>query len=87
MITTGCQRHSVRGFLSETAIQPQCTCCSRELISPSLPYGSVSSTTTHIYVEADMAMKKRAIEKITMPVQKRRAYKPSNRLMAFVESL
>jgi hypothetical protein len=29
--------------------------------------GHESTATTHMYVEADLAMKKRAIDKITMP--------------------
>jgi hypothetical protein len=37
--------------------------------------------------EADLAMRKRAIDKITMPVAKRRKFKPSDRLLAFLETL
>jgi site-specific recombinase XerD len=49
--------------------------------------GHESTATTHMYVEADLAMKKRAIEKIAMPAGKRRKFKPSDRLLAFLESL
>jgi len=49
--------------------------------------GHASTATTHMYVEADLSMKKRAIEKITMPAQRRRAYQPSDRLLAFLENL
>ena len=49
--------------------------------------GHESTTTTHMYVEADLAMKKRAIDKITMPAGKRRKFKPSDRLLAFLETL
>ena len=49
--------------------------------------GHESTATTHMYVEADLAMKKRAIDKITMPVAKHRKFKPSDRLLAFLETL
>jgi len=49
--------------------------------------GHESTTTTHIYVEADLRMKKRAIEKITMPGRRSRRYYPSDRLMAFLDTL
>lgn len=44
------------------------------------------STATHRYVEADLTMKKRAIDKITMPASKSRQYRPSDRLLAFLEA-
>lgn len=49
--------------------------------------GHESTATTHMYVEADLAMKKRAIEKIAMPDGKRGKFKPSDRLLAFLETL
>jgi len=49
--------------------------------------GHESTATTHVYVEADLTMKKQAIEKITMPVEKRRKFKPSDRLLAFLDTL
>ena len=49
--------------------------------------GHESTATTHIYVEADLTMKKRAIDKITMPARKSRKYQPSDRLIAFLETL
>ena len=49
--------------------------------------GHESTATTHMYVEADLAMKKRAIDKITMPAAGRRKFKPSDRLLAFLETL
>jgi integrase/recombinase XerD len=49
--------------------------------------GHESTATTHMYVEADLAMKKRAIEKIAMPIGKSRKFKPSDRLLAFLENL
>ena len=49
--------------------------------------GHESTATTHMYIEADLAMKKRAIDKITMPGQSRRRFEPSDRLLAFLETL
>lgn len=49
--------------------------------------GHESTATTHMYVEADLAMKKKAIDKIEMQPGKRRKFKPSDRLLTFLESL
>jgi len=49
--------------------------------------GHESTATTHMYVEADLTMKKRAIQKITMPPSKSRQYRSSDRLLAFLEAL
>lgn len=49
--------------------------------------GHDSTATTHMYVEADLAMKKRAINKIKMPGTKRPGFRPSDRLLAFLENL
>lgn len=49
--------------------------------------GHESTATTHMYVEADLTMKKRAIAKITMPASKARLYRPGDRLLAFLEAL
>ena len=40
-----------------------------------------------MYVEADLTMKKRAIKKITIPASKSPQYRPSDRLLAFLEAL
>jgi integrase/recombinase XerD len=49
--------------------------------------GHESTATTHMYVEADLAMKKSAIDKITMPGKNRKRFEPSDRLLAFLETL
>jgi integrase/recombinase XerD len=49
--------------------------------------GHESTATTHMYVEADLTMKKRAIDKITASVSMSRQYRPSDRLLAFLEAL
>jgi len=49
--------------------------------------GHESTATTHMYIEADLAMKQRAIDKISIPVQRTRRYQPGDRLLAFLEAL
>jgi integrase/recombinase XerD len=43
--------------------------------------------TTHVYVEADMATKERALEKLTPPGGDIRRFKPQDRVLAFLETL
>lgn len=49
--------------------------------------GHESTATTHMYIEADLTMKKRAIDKIPMPSLRSRRYRPNDRLLAFLEAL
>jgi integrase/recombinase XerD len=49
--------------------------------------GHQSIETTHRYVEADLSMKKRALDTIAPPTQNRQRFRPSDRLMAFLEAL
>lgn len=49
--------------------------------------GHESPTTTHIYVEADLAMKERALAAIAPAKTKRARFKPSDRLLSFLEGL
>jgi len=49
--------------------------------------GHESPTTTHGYVEADIAMKKRALAKTVEPNHRRRRFVPSDRLLAFLDGL
>lgn len=49
--------------------------------------GHESPSTTHHYVEADLAMKERALKKLQAPSIKAPRYKPSVGLLAFLESL
>lgn len=49
--------------------------------------GHESTATTHMYVEADLTMKKRAIEKVEKPIQAGRKYQPSDRVLAFLDTL
>jgi site-specific recombinase XerD len=49
--------------------------------------GHASPTTTHGYVEADLAMKRRALDKLVEPVQRKARFIPSKNLLAFLDGL
>jgi integrase/recombinase XerD len=49
--------------------------------------GHASPATTHTYIEADLAMKERALRSIQPPPTKQPRYRPSDRILRFLESL
>jgi site-specific recombinase XerD len=49
--------------------------------------GHESPNTTHAYLEADLATKKRALERLREPASRRRATVPSDALLAFLDGL
>lgn len=49
--------------------------------------GHESPTTTHMYVEADLAMKERALSAVQAPHLKQSRYRPTDRVLHFLESL
>ena len=49
--------------------------------------GHESPVTTHGYVQADLAMKERALATIAPPEIKRKRYRPSDTVLKFLESL
>jgi site-specific recombinase XerD len=49
--------------------------------------GHEKPSTTHGYVEADLAMKRRALDKLAPPTHSRRRFTPSHDLLAFLEGL
>jgi site-specific recombinase XerD len=49
--------------------------------------GHESPATTHMYVEADMAMKERALARLKPPTVKPTKYRPPKALMAFLQAL
>ncbi|MCR4427414.1 MAG: site-specific integrase [Firmicutes bacterium] len=49
--------------------------------------GHESIETTHRYIEADLEMKRKALETVSEPVIPRHSYQPPDRLLAFLESL
>jgi integrase len=49
--------------------------------------GHESPTTTHHYVEADLAMKDRALARLKEPQTKMRRYRAPNSLLEFLQAL
>ncbi len=49
--------------------------------------GHESPDTTHLYVEADLKMKEKALARLTPPGQRQARYKPGDKLLAFLTSL
>jgi hypothetical protein len=49
--------------------------------------GHESPTTTHNYVEADLAMKNRALARLQEPKTKMRRYRASDSLLEFLKGL
>jgi len=49
--------------------------------------GHESITTTHMYLEADLSMKERALERLQPPGTKAARYRPPDQLMQFLQSL
>jgi len=49
--------------------------------------GHENPATTHMYIEADLTMKERALNTIQVPQSKQRRYRPTDRLLQFLEGL
>ena len=49
--------------------------------------GHEDPATTHLYVEADLAMKEAALQRLQEPTQHRARYRASNSILAFLQSL
>jgi integrase len=49
--------------------------------------GHESPVTTHMYVEADLAMKERALKMLQTVKTKQIRYQPKDRVLAFLQSL
>jgi site-specific recombinase XerD len=49
--------------------------------------GHESTSTTHMYIEADLAMKERALARLTPPGLKEAQYRPPDALMRFLQAL
>ncbi len=71
-------RHSTASHLLQAGV---------DLTVISLWLGHESTTTTHIYVEADLAMKERALNTLQAPHTRQHRYRPSDTLLQFLESL
>jgi site-specific recombinase XerD len=71
-------RHSTARHLLQSGVAP-------EVIA--LWLGHESPNTTHLYVEADLEMKPRALDKMKPPNQRSQRFKPTDKLIRFLESL
>jgi site-specific recombinase XerD len=49
--------------------------------------GHENPATTHMYVEADLAMKERALQAVQPPRIKQARYRPTDRLLEFLQRL
>jgi integrase/recombinase XerD len=49
--------------------------------------GHESPATTHMYVEADLAIKEQALKRLQAPSVKTSRFRPKDRLVAFLEGL
>jgi integrase len=49
--------------------------------------GHENPATTHMYIEADLAMKERALSTLQLPRGRQRRYRPTDRVLQFLESL
>ena len=49
--------------------------------------GHESPSTTHTYIEADLTMKEQALRSLQPPQIKQSRYRPTDRLLQFLESL
>jgi len=71
-------RHTIAMHLLQSGVAP-------EIIA--LWLGHESPNTTHLYVEADLEMKRRTLDKITPTRAKRQGSKPSDQLLRFLDQL
>jgi integrase/recombinase XerD len=49
--------------------------------------GHEDTATTHLYIEADLAMKTAALDRLKPPTSKSKRFKPPDDLLAFLEHL
>jgi len=52
-----------------------------------LSLGHQSPATTHLYVEADLRMKEQALKRLAPPIADKARFRPSDRLLAFLDGL
>jgi site-specific recombinase XerD len=49
--------------------------------------GHVDPATTHLYIEADLAMKEKALERVADPTPRAPRFRANDRLLAFLDRL
>jgi integrase/recombinase XerD len=71
-------RHSTAMHLLQSGV---------DLAVVALWMGHESISTTHMYVTSDMKMKEEALDRLQAPMTRKTRYRPSGKLLAFLESL
>jgi site-specific recombinase XerD len=77
-IAPHCVRHSTAMHMLQAGV---------DITVIALWLGHESPTTTHEYVEADLAMKERALQAVQSPRIKQMRYRPTDRLLTFLQQL
>ena len=77
-ISPHCVRHSTAMHMLQAGV---------DITVIALWLGHENPATTHMYVEADLAMKERALEAVQSPRIKQTRYRPADRLLAFLQGL
>jgi integrase/recombinase XerD len=77
-ITPHVWRHSIAMHLLQAGV---------DITVIALWLGHESTATTHMYVEADLAMKERALKTIQAPHVRQSRYRPSDRVLQFLQTL
>jgi site-specific recombinase XerD len=77
-ISPHCVRHSTAMHMLQAGV---------DITVIALWLGHENPATTHMYVEADLAMKERALQAVQPPRVKQTRYQPTDRLLAFLEGL
>lgn len=77
-ISPHCVRHSTAMHMLQAGV---------DITVIALWLGHENPATTHMYVEADLAMKERALQALQPPHIKQPRYRPTDRLLAFLQGL
>jgi integrase/recombinase XerD len=77
-VSPHCIRHSTAMHMLQSGV---------DITVIALWLGHENPATTHLYVEADLAMKERALQAVQSPRIKQTRYQPTDRLLAFLQGL
>jgi integrase/recombinase XerD len=77
-VSPHCVRHSTAMHMLQAGV---------DITVIALWLGHENPATTHLYVEADLAMKERALQAVQPPRIKQTRYRPTDRLLAFLQGL
>jgi integrase/recombinase XerD len=77
-VSPHCVRHSTAMHMLQAGV---------DITVIALWLGHENPATTHMYVEADLAMKERALQAVQPPHIKQTRYRPTDRLLAFLQGL